>query len=206
MANSKGSDIPDNETPREIKDLFDKGMQAFARDNYEYAIELFSQALRLKFDFADARHYLRLSQQRFLRERPPKFPAKAVSKLKYLIYKLRALIFYLRGDTKRAIYEYEKLLSNEPFNEKVLLELAIIFRRENQVNSALRTFEEVVQLNPKNIAALKNLGELYMQTDVLSKARSCFKTVLSISPRDLDAEKFLRDLDALGTLKRNFPK
>lgn len=206
MANLNGSDIPYNEIPREIKDLFDKGMQAFARNNYEYAIELFSRALRLKFDFADARHYLRLSQQRFFKERPPKFLTKTVNKLKCLIYKLRALIFRLRGDIKRSIYEYEKLLYKEPFNEKVLLELAIIFRRENQADSALRTFEEVVQLNPKNINALKNLGELYMQTDDLSKARSCFKTVLSISPRDLDVEKFLRDLDALGTLKKNFPK
>ncbi len=201
MANEKELNLP-----KEVKDLFDKGMFAFERKNYEYAIELFSQAIKLKYDFAEARHYLRFAQQRFLKENPPKFPLFILNKFRCPVYKLRIFIFYSRGEFKRAIDEYEKFLRKDPFNEKALLKLARIFLKLEDINSALRTFEEVVQLNPANVEALKKLGELYIKTDNLSSARSCFSAVLAISPHDLDAEKFLRNLDALGTLKKSFPK
>ncbi|MBM3253705.1 MAG: tetratricopeptide repeat protein [Candidatus Omnitrophica bacterium] len=204
MVNEKNTNILTNDTPKEIKDLFDKGVSAFNRKNYEYAIELFSQILRLKFDFAEARHYLRLAEQKFFKEHPPKLLSRILNRFYCFFYGLRASIFYLQNNIKRSVDEYEKLLRKEPFDEKALLKLARIFQKINDANSALRLFEEVVQLKPKNIEALKRLGELYIKTDDLPRARSCFNAVLSISPYDLDAEKFLRNLDALGTLKKNF--
>lgn len=205
MVNDKGSKTLPVNLPKEVKDLYDKGIFAFDRKNYEYAIELFSQAIKLKYDFSEARHYLRFSQQRFLKEKPPKFPFFILNKFQCLVCRLWVFIFYSKGDFKRAIDEYEKILRKEPFNEKILLKLARIFLKLEDINSALRTLEEVVQLNPANVEALKKLGELYIKTDNLSNARSCFSAVLAISPSDLDAEKFLRNLDALGTLKKNFP-
>ena len=55
----------------QVKEYYNKGLLAFEKKNYDYAIELFSQALTLKKDFADARHYLRLSEQRKFQENPP---------------------------------------------------------------------------------------------------------------------------------------
>ena len=56
---------------QQVKDYYSKGLFAFEKKNYDYAIELFSHALSLKRDLADARHYLHLAAQRKLQENPP---------------------------------------------------------------------------------------------------------------------------------------
>lgn len=59
---------------QQAREYYNKGLFAFEKKNYDYAIELFFQALNLKKDFADARHYLRLSEQGKFQENPPAAP------------------------------------------------------------------------------------------------------------------------------------
>ena len=192
--------------PQEVKTLFDKGVFAYGKKNYDYAIELFTNTLKLKFDFAQARHYLRLAEQNKYKDNPRSIASVLAFKLIHILLLIKASIFYLQHSMRRSVEVYEKILRKEPFNEKVLFRLGKVFMKMDDVPSALKTFEEIVQINPKNEVALKRLGEMYLRSEEYQKARSCFKAAQSLSPRDLEAEKFLRDLDALGVLKDNLPK
>ena len=52
-----------NDIPREIRPLFTKGNDALARENYDYAIDLFSQVLNRAPEVVDVRKALRKAQQ-----------------------------------------------------------------------------------------------------------------------------------------------
>ena len=194
----------EDSSSQKAKEYYNKGLFAFEKKNYDYAIELFSQALSLKKDFADARHYLRLSEQRKLQENPPPIFVVFLNKIKNLPSLVKAIILDIKNKSSCAIDEYEKILSLEPNNTYILTRLAQDLLKERDTLSALRTFEEIRLIDSGNIVALKNLGQLYSQMENFSSARQCYETILKITPHDPEAEKGIKNLDALGAIKENF--
>ncbi|MCQ9208137.1 MAG: hypothetical protein NG712_02030 [Omnitrophica bacterium] len=190
--------------PQPAKEYYNKGLFAFEKKNYDYAIELFAQALTLKKDFADARHYLRLSEQKKFQENPPPTVLVLLNKIKNLPSLLKALICDIKNKPDCAIDEYEKILKAEPNNTYILTRLAQDLLKERDANSALRTFEEIKLIDPRNIVALKNLGQLYSQMDNYALARQCYESILKVLPHDPEAEKGIKNLDALGAIKESF--
>ena len=51
-----------HELPRDLRDLFQKGSVALQRQNYDYAIAIFSQVLQTEPAFFDCRQALRVAQ------------------------------------------------------------------------------------------------------------------------------------------------
>ena len=51
-----------NEIPRDIRDLYQRGKDAFQRQNFEYAITFFNQALQREPGFLECRQALRVAQ------------------------------------------------------------------------------------------------------------------------------------------------
>lgn len=188
----------------EVKQYYNKGLLAFEKKNYDYAIELFSQALALKKDFADARHYLWLSEQRKFQQNPPGTITIFLNKVKNLPFLLKAILLDIKNQPAQSIDEYEKILRNEPNNTYILTRLAQDLLKERDESSALRVFEEIRLINPNNIVALKNLGQIYSHLDNYSSARQCYETILKIVPHDPEAEKGIKNLDALGAIKQSF--
>lgn len=189
---------------QQVNEYYNKGLFAFEKRNYDYAIELFSQALSLKKDFADARHYLRLSEQRKFQENPPGRLAVVLNKITNFPSLIKAIIFDIKNQPALAINEYEKALRSEPNNTYILTRLAQDLLKERDATSALKVFEEIRVINPNNIVALKNLGQIYSQLDNYSAARECYETILKIVPHDAEAEKGIKNLDALGAIKDSF--
>ena len=58
--------------------------------------------------------------------------------------------------------------------------------------------------NPKDIDALKKLGELYVKREDYRNAKATYESALKINPHDTEVLKSLKNLDALGTMKREF--
>ena len=193
-----------NPSSGQLKEYYNKGLLAFEKKNYDYAIELFSQALTLKKDYADARHYLRLSEQRKLQENPPNIFSGFFNKVKNLPLLIKTIILDIKNQSSPAIDEYEKILRTEPNNIYILTRLAQDLLKERDVASALKTFEVIKLIDPENIMALKNLGQLYSQMENYSSARQCYEAILKISPHDAEAEKGIKNLDALGAIKDSF--
>ena len=196
--------MPQDHLSPQALEYYNKGLLAFEKKNYDYAIELFSQGLSLKKDFADARHYLRLSEQRKFKENPPGLLAILFNKIKNLPILVKTIILDIKNEPASAIDEYEKILRSEPSNTYILTRLAQDLLKERDTASALKAFEEIRQINPQNILALKNLGMLYSQMDNYSQARRCYEAILKSSPHDPEAEKGIKNLDALGAIKDSF--
>ncbi len=198
-------EAPKEVLPKEVKDYYDKGLAALKRENFDYAVELFSSALALKQDFADGRFYLwfalREQQKRSLD--PLKIKA-LLRKIIGLLLMLRGISLQKRGRSWEAIYQFEKAMKADPGSIATLNAIANCFLNEGQTLNALKILEAVPQINNRNVKALKRLGNLYMKIENYEKARIYYQAALKVNPYDMEAERGVKDLDALGTLKGSF--
>lgn len=192
------------EISKELNDNYEKALSALKRENYDYAINLFSNIIAIKQDFAKARHYLRIAQRSEYKLNPPGIASKILVFLISIINTIKAIVFKLKNEPALSVREYEKILSYNPFSKSALLELGKTFLLMGLNESAMYTFEELSEISPKNLFVLKNLGKLYQESGNYEKSRSYYKKVMEIHPYDHDAEKGLRNLDALGTIRKSY--
>lgn len=191
-------------TEQELKEYYNKGMLAYEKQNYGYAIEIFSQILLIQYDHLDARHYLHLSLKNKMAQTPPSALSNVAGFLNRLFLFSRADSFFKKNDVAGSLETLEKILSGNPSDTETLKKMADVFLKKNLMQHAITTLEEAKAINPKDITALKKLGELYLKKEDYQNAKVNYEVVLKINPHDTDALKSLKNLDALGTLKREF--
>ena len=188
----------------ELQPYFDKGVQAYTQGHYEYAIDLFSVVVKAAPDATEARRYLRFAVQKQCSQHPPSLFSQLVLMFVTLPIRGWAALAELRGDLRQAIGIYEWLLSMLPRSPALLMRLAAALTRSGLEDAALQTYEELLALQPNHLGALRNLARLAMKRSNDPQARQCFERILKLRPGDLEAQQSLRNLDALGTIKKGF--
>ena len=189
-----------NNLPPQIRDYYNKGVEAVKRENFGYAIELFSSALALKQDFAEARFYLWLSLWEQQKHHP--------NIVNMVFGKISAFFMLMGGLSKRkagkaweAIYQLEKAMRADPSNTAILNAIADCLLSEGQTMNAIKVLEGVPMINNKDANTLKKIAGLYMSLENYEKARAFYQATLQANPNDMDAEHGIKELDAIKTLK-----
>jgi len=189
--------------PKQVSDYYEKGLEAVKRENFGYAIELFSAALALKQDFAEARFYLWLSLWEQRRHHPNIF--KLISgKIFGFISMMGGMSLQNAGKTWEAIYQFEKAMKADPGNTTVLNAIADCFMSEGQTLNAIKILEAVPMVNNNDYKTLKKLAGLYRGMENYEKARAFYKAALQANPNDADSEHGIKELDAIKTLRGSF--
>ena len=190
--------------PTNLQPYFDKGIQAYTQGSYEYAVDLFTFVVKYAPDATEARRYLRLAVQKQFAQQPP----SALSQLGFAMVTLPlrawATIAQLRGDLRQATNLYEWLLSLMPRSRSLLMRLAMTLTRSGLDDAAQQTYEELLVIDPNHLGALRKLARLAMKRSNDPQARQCFERILHLHPGDVEAQQSLRNLDALGTIKKGF--
>ena len=190
--------------PIDLQPYFDKGIQAYTQGAYEYAVDLLTFVLKQAPDATEARRYLRLAIQKQFVQRPP----SALSQLWYSVVTMPvrwwAIIAQLQGKGRQAINLYEWLLSITPRSRSLLMRLALTLTQAGLDDAAVQTYEELLVIDPNHLAALRKFARVAMKRGNDTQARQCFERVLQLHPGDLEAQQSLRNLDALGTIKKGF--
>jgi tetratricopeptide (TPR) repeat protein len=185
---------------QELKEFYNNGLLAFEKQNYDYAVDIFSQIISARYDHLEARRYLHLSLQKKAAGSKPSL-AGSVNKL-FLLMQSNAM---LKKDNISGCLEIlEKIMAANPNDSEILKKIADIFYKKGMTMHAINNLEEARTVNPKDIDVLKKLGELYVKKEDYHNAKSAYESALKISPNDTEVLKSLKNLDALGTLKREF--
>jgi tetratricopeptide (TPR) repeat protein len=185
---------------RQLEDYIDKGKEAYKKHNYDYAIELFSHALKERQDLPEILHYLHLSKIKKLRENPPSILSKGAGKVKAQTYLLNAKKLASDGKYDKAIAEYEKALSIDALNANIFIKLGNLYLEKGEEDKAISSYQEAIEVNNNNLEALKQLGKLYKDKEEFDKAEQFFSKAKKIAPNDADVQKGLKDLAALQTI------
>ena len=190
--------------PTTLQPYFDKGIQAYAQGSYEYAVDLLTFVIKQAPDATEARRYLRLAIQKLHAQRPPSWLAQSAAGFVGLPVRVWAMLGSLQGQYRQAIYLYEQLLCLQPRSRSLLLALASTLNRAGLDDAALATYEELLGVDPNHVGALRKLARLSMKRGNDEQARRCFERIMTLTPNDLEAQQSLRNLDALGTIKKGF--
>ena len=198
------SAMPTATVPTDVQPYFDKGIQAYTQGSYEYAVDLLTFVVKHVPDATEARRYLRLAIQKQFAQNPPSPLAQVGVTLATLPVRSWAILSQLQGNTRQAINLYEWLLSLMPRSRSLLMRLAMTLTKSSLPDAAMQTYEELLVVDPSHLGALRKLARLAMKRGNDAQARQCFDRILHLHPGDLEAQQSLRNLDALGTIKKGF--
>ncbi|NQV04332.1 MAG: hypothetical protein HQ532_02435 [Candidatus Omnitrophica bacterium] len=189
---------------QDLKEFYNKGVLALEKKNYDYAIEIFSQIVSSKYDHLKARHYLHLSLKNKAGEAKHSFITNALNYVNRVFGTFSAEPMLKKGNISGALERLEKIISSNPSDTETLKKIADVFHKKGLISHAIQNLEEAKSINPNDISVLKKLGEVYLKKEDYKNAKSNYDTTLKINPGDTEALKALKNLDALGTIQREF--
>jgi len=196
--------MPTGAVPTDLQPYFEKGIQAYTQGAYDYASDLLTFVVKRAPDATEARRYLRLAIQKRAAAEPEPLLMHVALRLVTLPVRVAAIIAQLRGRDRQAINLYEWLLSLDPGSRSLLLRLALTLNHAGLDDAAVQTYEELLTRDPNHLVALRRLARMSMKRGQDPQARQCFERILQLHPGDLEAQQSLRNLDALGTIKKGF--
>ncbi len=187
--------------PRQAQDLFDKGVQAVDKMNYDYAIELLFTALEIAPDMVQARHLLREAEiRRFDAKKGPPWVRKFFGTVFHSIKYLKGAISLASGKWSKAFDIYEKILKSKPRSIHALRRHARAAREMRMLETAINSLEYARKFKPENLRILRELGRVFMQNGDVPQAQACFSKILIENKDDKEANKAMQDLAAMGTI------
>ena len=184
--------------------LLGRGIEALNTSQWPYAIECFTQVLADVPDSVDARRYLRqaLRKQAAAASSNPLTAAWHV--LQAWPHVIQGQLADSRKDWTAAAAAYDQALRQAPQHSAWLYQLGQALLKQGQEAAALDALEEATELNPRLLAATRQLADIYLKRGDDQRARTCFERILKVVPHDIQAERGLKNLDAMGTIRKGF--
>ncbi len=182
----------------DIDKHLEKAQDAVRRKNFDGAISLFEQLLKLQPDHLRARKSL---YEAALRRYEHKRPMKALLLASASPALAGAKSFYAMKRWQQAADQYQNAFLLDPQNVSWGLSLGECFELVSWKEAALAVYEHLFQADPNNQEALKRAGVLYYAKKDLAQALECYEKVLAINPRDQEALKARKNLAAEGILQ-----
>jgi tetratricopeptide (TPR) repeat protein len=181
----------------DISKLIERAHEAGDRRNYEYAIDLYLQALKLEPNHPSCRRELRAIENRMVKEKGSNFWAKAKS----IFFCVLAWAFLTIKKYEQATAKAEEALKYDPGRVMAMMLLGRALVDCGHYQGSVAVFEDVRTLNAGGnnktlLEALHELGIAYEMVDEIPKAQEVWETVLKMSPGDREGTVKLRDLSA----------
>ena len=189
-----------NELPRELRQLHTKGSDALARENYDYAIDLFNQILAKEPALFDVRKALREAQLKKA-GKGGGFFKKMLSNASSSPLVAKGQLA-LRKDPGEALQVAEQILNSDPKNSsahRLVVEAATAL---GLTQTAVLSLEVLVSNSPKDrdvaikfANALADTGEVVRGEQILADLSAAF-------PTDGDLSQALKNISARKTMQK----
>jgi len=184
--------------PREMRQLYTKGVEALQRDNFDYAVDLFMQVLKNSPGCVDCRKALRRAQVgkagggggMFKKMWGSASNAPQVAKGQLA----------LRTNPAEALIIAEQVLSSDPNNSgglKLASEAALAMEMPR---SAVLSLEVLARNNPQDKEAVIQFGNALADIGEVAKAERLLADMQRQMPADQDVGQALKNLSARRTL------
>jgi tetratricopeptide (TPR) repeat protein len=189
-----------NEIPREVRPLFTKGNDALARDNFDYAIDLFSQVLARDPAIFDVRKALRRAQQGKAAAGSSGFFKKMLSSAGSSPQIAKAQMA-LRSNPTEALAIAEQVLNsdaNSSSAHKIVVEAAKVLEMPQ---TAVMSLEILQRLHPKDKAIATQFANFLADIGEVKRAENILVELREALPNDPEVAQALKDVSAKRTLK-----
>jgi len=184
--------------------LYDTAGAAVDRGNYDYAITLLIDLLKMQPSHQEARKKLREAAVRKLQQAGKTSGGSAwISGLPAFV---KILIARLSKKFDKVLIESEAFLLNDPRNKLVLVWLgeAALHLGLNKV--AIDTYEWAHDNHRKDAKLVFRLSQIYTLEHDIPKATEHLELYRRMNPDDREADRMLRDLAAEQTIDKGYGK
>jgi len=123
--------------------------------------------------------------------------------------------YILKGQSKKAIKELQKLVEGSPQDSRLRLKLGDIYLKNGENENAIREFlkvaelyveedlslraislyKKVLSINPNYIEALHEMAKLYIKEGLGGSAKNCYQTILKMRPDDQETLSALEGIN-----------
>lgn len=179
--------------------MFVRGKDAADGGNYDYAIAIFLDILRLQPNHIGARIALRGCELEKFNEKSGGLGAKVAGFLAGLGPLLLMHVFAMKP--AKVVDQCEKFLMHCPTYLPVLTKLAAACRKLGHMDAAVNTLEFARQRHPMKLKVLSTLAEMYAEQEDYHRAVRCWEEYLRHRPQDQDAVRRLKDVAAVSHLQ-----
>ena len=175
--------IGSNELMREIGEFY------FAKKFYDDAIDVFLKLIKKQ---KDGELYEKIG---FAYQKKKDYAKALDFYMKAQLYEQKAKRWLIKklaftnmkvGNYQKAIEYYQQLLSDEPDNLKILVNIANCYMRLGQYQQALQNYFKVEYYSPGNPKVLRPIGWIEFKLGELEKAKNFYKKLIEISPKTVD--------------------
>jgi tetratricopeptide (TPR) repeat protein len=191
---------PLNELPRELRMLHTKGVEAASRENYDYAIELFSQILAKEPFLYDVRRALRSAQLK------KEGGGRGMFKKMWSAASSQPLVtkaqMALRRDPAEAMQIAEQVLNNDPqnsFAHRVIVEAALALQLPK---TAVLSLEILAGNSPKDREIAVKFANGLADAGEVTRAEAILAALHDEYPLDQDLALALKNISARKTMQK----
>lgn len=175
---------------------------AHAYDTYGYtgkAIDYYKKALSINKDFSRAHNNLGViyfsEVDKDLGFKHLEIAIKANPMYTEARYNL-ATAKQALGDHKRAILEYNKLLTITPTHFKTLNNIGLSYHETGQFDMAINYFKKALNIQSDNIRVLINLASTYISKGEMDKAEFILQKIVDRQPLNKEIQMLLNKVTA----------
>ena len=186
------------EIPRNLRMIYDRGFEALQRDNFDYAIAMFTDVLSKAPILYEVRKVLRAAQQRKSGD-GGNFLSAGIRRLGSLSQVAQAQLA-LGRDPFEAMALVEQILNNDANNPRAHKIFAEAAMASSMPREAVMSLEILVRASPKDKELSFQLADALVQAGQKSKAEAVLAALKKHHYGDMDIESKMKDVSALKTL------
>lgn len=187
-----------SEVAPHCREQFEKGMAAFDRQNYDYAIDIFCGLLQLEPGFYEAREALRATQ--FKRVKADRgFLSKIIGRASLSPTLAKAQMLAKRKPLD-ALVAAELVLNADPGNGAAHRALAEAAVAAGLPKTALLSLEIAFKQNPSDRKLALLLANSCADAGQIGRAESIYAEVIKANPDDPDLQQAAKNLSARRTM------
>jgi tetratricopeptide (TPR) repeat protein len=123
--------------------------------------------------------------------------------------------YVLKGQSKKAIKEYLRLIEASPKDKRLYLKLGDLYLKDGDGGKAVKEYlklaelyveedlnfraisiyKKVLSIHPKHVEAYHNIAKLYLKEGLAGSAKNCYQSILEIKPDDKEASEGLKMIE-----------
>jgi tetratricopeptide (TPR) repeat protein len=185
--------------PRDLRELYQKGVLAVQRHNFDYAIAIFNQVLQREPGFYDCRAALRAAQMKkssggtsfFKRVLGGASASPLVAKAQLA----------MRKDPLESMQIAEQILGSDPNSSSALRILAEAALAADMPRTACFTYEVLLKNSPKDYHLMMDYGQALAKAGQVGKAEGIYAELQRLHPNKGEITQALKNLSANRTLQ-----
>ncbi|MBI4379081.1 MAG: tetratricopeptide repeat protein [Nitrospinae bacterium] len=170
--------------PAEVDKLMNNAMKYSENREYQKAIFIYEEALKLNPKSARIRHAIgQMYEKMGMDEKALNYYEDAFkNNPQYIkVHQSMGDLYLKKGDTGKAIEAIEKAVHISPNNPHRQAQLGKIYLSKGDIEKAGKAFKTAIKVDPKNAELQTDIGEAYLQSGLDEMAAEAFKGSLTVT-------------------------